>query len=84
MFINVGARDLLLRGERQKFLEEEWPRVQATIQRLGLKAEELLNGNARSGTSSRAANDLAKPDAAKPDAAAAKAGTESETEGEER
>src|SRR5580700_218453 len=32
MLINVGARDLLLRRERQKFLEEEWPRVQATIQ----------------------------------------------------
>ena len=44
MFINVGARSLLLQGERQKFLAEEWPRVQATIQRLGLKAEELLNG----------------------------------------
>ena len=42
MFINAGARNLLLRGERQKFLAEEWPRVYATIQRLGLKAEELL------------------------------------------
>src|SRR5471032_160359 len=37
MFINVGARDLLLQGERQKFLAEQWPRVYATIQRLGLK-----------------------------------------------
>ena len=45
MFVRAGARDLLLRGERQKFLTEEWPRVQATIQRLGLKAEELLDGN---------------------------------------
>jgi len=44
MFINTGARSLLLQGERQKFLGEEWPRVQATIQRLGLTAEELLNG----------------------------------------
>ena len=44
MFINAGAHDLLLQGERQKFLAEEWPRVSATIQRLGLKAEELLNG----------------------------------------
>jgi GntR family transcriptional regulator len=35
---------LLLQGERQKFLDEEWPRISATIQRLGLKAEELLNG----------------------------------------
>jgi GntR family transcriptional regulator len=43
MFINAGARNLLLRGERQKFLAEEWPRVYATIQRLGLKADELLN-----------------------------------------
>jgi GntR family transcriptional regulator len=45
MFINAGARSLLLQGERQKFLAEEWPRVHATIQRLGLKAEELLNGD---------------------------------------
>ena len=45
MFINAGARGLLLQGERQKFLGEEWPRIQATIQRLGLKAEELLNGS---------------------------------------
>ena len=42
MFINSGARSLLLQGERQKFLGEEWPRVHATIQRLGLKVEELL------------------------------------------
>ena len=44
MFINAGARNLLLQGERQKFLSEEWPRIQATIQRLGLRAEELING----------------------------------------
>ena len=42
MFIKTGARDLLLEGERQRFLSEEWPRVHATIQRLGLSAEELL------------------------------------------
>jgi GntR family transcriptional regulator len=42
MFINGGTRDLLLQAERQKFLGEEWPRIYATIQRLGLKAEELL------------------------------------------
>ena len=45
MFINTGARDLLLQGERQKFLGEEWPRIYATIQRLGLNAEELLASN---------------------------------------
>jgi GntR family transcriptional regulator len=44
MFINSGARDLLRQGERRKFLSEEWPRIHATIHRLGLKAEDLLNG----------------------------------------
>jgi GntR family transcriptional regulator len=43
MFIKPGARELLLRGERQKFLSEQWPRVYATIQRLGLTPEELLD-----------------------------------------
>jgi GntR family transcriptional regulator len=42
MFVKAGARNQLLKGERQKFLVDEWPRIQATIQRLGLKAEELL------------------------------------------
>ena len=46
MFVNVGARNLLLAGERQKFLAEQWPVVYATIRRLGLKAEELLDGSA--------------------------------------
>ena len=42
MYVREGARDLLLQGERQKFLAEQWPRIYATIQRLGLTAEELL------------------------------------------
>ncbi len=42
MFINAGARGLLLKGERRKFLGEEWPRIYARVQRLGLSAEELL------------------------------------------
>lgn len=42
MFINTGARDLLLQGERQKFLAEDWPKIRATIQRLGLKPATLL------------------------------------------
>jgi GntR family transcriptional regulator len=54
MFINSGARTLLLQGERQKFLGEEWPRIHATIERLGLKAQELLNG-----ASSRSSADAA-------------------------
>src|ERR1700709_2527460 len=31
MFINAGARKLLLKGERQKFLTEDWPRIAAKI-----------------------------------------------------
>ena len=42
MFVTPGARAQLLTGERQRFLEQEWPRVKATIERLGLDAEELL------------------------------------------
>ncbi|HYM78239.1 MAG TPA: GntR family transcriptional regulator [Candidatus Dormibacteraeota bacterium] len=60
MFINAGARSLLLQGERQKFLAEEWPRVKATIQRLGLKAEELVDA-----ANGRPPSDHAKPDAAR-------------------
>ena len=42
MFVKPGARDLLLQGERKRFLAEQWPRVFATIQRLGLTPQELL------------------------------------------
>jgi GntR family transcriptional regulator len=41
MFVKPGARDRLLQGEREKFLTGEWPRVAATIQRLGLTQKEL-------------------------------------------
>jgi GntR family transcriptional regulator len=44
MFVMPGARNLLMAAERQKFLNEQWPRIHASIQRLGLKAEELLKG----------------------------------------
>jgi GntR family transcriptional regulator len=46
MFVKAGARNLLLQGERQKFLAEQWPRVYATIRRLGLTPEELLAAEA--------------------------------------
>ena len=42
MFVNAGAKDRLLQAERQRFLEKEWPKVVATINRLGLDANELL------------------------------------------
>src|ERR687887_1897116 len=34
MFVNAGARNRLLKGERDKFLANEWPRIAETIQRL--------------------------------------------------
>jgi GntR family transcriptional regulator len=46
MFVVPGARALLLQGEREKFLSEQWPRIHATIQRLGLTPEELLEAAA--------------------------------------
>ena len=57
MFVKAGASELLMKSERQNFLQEEWPRIRATIQRLGLKAEELLDGDVK---------DTAKPLGEKP------------------
>ncbi|MCP5089426.1 MAG: GntR family transcriptional regulator [Gammaproteobacteria bacterium] len=42
MFVNEGARTDLLKTERQRFLDKEWPKVLATIHRLGLQEDELL------------------------------------------
>ena len=47
MFVKDGARKLLLKTERQKFLQEEWPRILSTVQRLGLDAQELLDGGGK-------------------------------------
>ena len=46
MFVKAGARDLLLKGERQKFLTERWPGIAATIQRLGITPKELIKAAA--------------------------------------
>jgi GntR family transcriptional regulator len=54
MFVNAGARNLLLKGERQKFLTEQWPAIAATIQRLGLTPEELLKAAAKKQSSPKA------------------------------
>ncbi len=43
MFVAPGASGALMKDERERFLEQEWPRVHATIQRLGLSAADLLN-----------------------------------------
>jgi GntR family transcriptional regulator len=46
MFVREGARKLLLKGEREKFLKREWPRLRETIQRLELSPEDLLKNGA--------------------------------------
>jgi GntR family transcriptional regulator len=51
MFVSIGASKALMKDERQRFLEEEWPKVFATIQRLGLSPADLLrNGVAAPST----------------------------------
>lgn len=47
MFVKDGAAKLLLQGERDRFLNEEWPRVRETIERLGLAPEELWAASKR-------------------------------------
>ena len=42
MFVTDGARRRLLKDERQRFMDKEWPQVIATIERLGLDASKLL------------------------------------------
>ena len=42
MFVNDGARKQLIKDERERFVEQEWPKVLETIERLGLDAASLL------------------------------------------
>ena len=60
MFVKAGARKLLLKAERQRFLTEQWPKIHATIQRLGLTAEELLDAANAADTADTAAPDKEK------------------------
>jgi GntR family transcriptional regulator len=50
MFVKPGARELLLKGERQKFLSEQWPGIAKTIKRLGLTPQELMEAAAAAAT----------------------------------
>ena len=57
MFVNEGARAQLLKDERQRFLDKEWPQVVATIERLGLDPAELLNNINKGSSDSGGEND---------------------------
>ena len=54
LFVNPGARDQLLKDERRRFLQEEWPKIRARIQRLDLNADELLRGSSEAPSRSKA------------------------------
>ncbi|MEX2125052.1 MAG: GntR family transcriptional regulator [Woeseia sp.] len=57
MFVTEGARKNLLKDERQRFIDKEWPRVAATIERLGLDVETLLRSVDRASASERGKKD---------------------------
>ena len=46
MFVCQNARELLLAHEREKFLNEEWPRIAARIAALGIEPRALLEEDA--------------------------------------
>lgn len=52
MFVTEGARKRLLKDERRRFVEKEWPQVAATIKRLGLDVDSLLADVRRARTES--------------------------------
>lgn len=41
--VSPNSRDKLLKRERAKFLNEEWPRIKERIKRLGLDTHDLLS-----------------------------------------
>jgi GntR family transcriptional regulator len=42
MYVTDGARDALLKSERERFLSEEWPLLYARLTRLGLNLRQLM------------------------------------------
>ena len=47
MYVNDGAREALLKSEREHFLNEEWPLLRARLARLGIGIQELMAEPAR-------------------------------------
>ena len=41
LYVNAGARERLKAAERQRFLEQEWPRLRERLRRLGIGAAQL-------------------------------------------
>lgn len=51
MFVTDGARTQLMKDERKRFVQTEWPVIVATIQRLGLNPDDLLAAIGEAGNS---------------------------------
>ena len=51
MYVSEGASRALMQDERQRFLATDWPKINATIQRLGLTADDLIKAVATAPTS---------------------------------
>jgi len=43
MYVTDGAREALLKSERERFLREEWPGLHARLARLGLSLRQLMD-----------------------------------------
>ena len=43
LFVAPGARARLKESERSRFLDEEWPAIRERMNRLGIRASELLD-----------------------------------------
>ena len=41
LFVTAGARERLRAAERQRFLEQEWPRLRERLRRLDIRADQL-------------------------------------------
>jgi GntR family transcriptional regulator len=62
MYVSPGARKALMKDERARFLEDDWPKIYAIIQRLGLSQDDLQRAGANApATPWPAANSTATP-----------------------
>lgn len=50
MYVTDGAREALLKSERERFLREEWPALRARLARLGLGLQQLMDDHRREET----------------------------------
>jgi GntR family transcriptional regulator len=52
MYVSDGARDALMRSERDRFLTEEWPMLYARLKRMNLDVQTLMQQAEKTGARS--------------------------------